>query len=292
MGAPVSVGKARPRGGTRYKPPTETTTLETADLVETADEGKFLNDFPCLYVAGDLSLLKKPAIAIVGSRGASDLGRRRAAQLARALVQHDVVVMSGLAEGIDIAAHEAAIAYGGKTIAVIGTPLERAYPASHAEMQERIYREHLLLSPIRPGTRTFPRHFPDRNRVMARLASATVVIEAGETSGSIHQVAESVRAERPVLFARSLVENPGISWPRRWLDGKGAIVFDRAEEVLAVALGVKNAANGPSAGPGHLLRQEAPQPGAQRGAVEAARLPREAEVPRGVALQARPSCWR
>jgi DNA processing protein len=257
MGAPVSVSKGRPKGVARYKPPAETVTLETEKAGLFDDDKEFRLEFSYLYVAGDLSLLKRPAIAIVGSRGASELGRKRAAQLARALAQRDVVVMSGLAEGIDYAAHEAALVYGGRTIAVVGTPLERAYPAKHGPMQEVIYRDHLLVSPFRPGMRTFPSHFPDRNRVMARLALATVVIEAGETSGSIHQVAESVRVGRPVLFARSMVENPEITWPKRFLDGKGAVVFDRAEEVLAVALGEKHegTAGDPRPGSRDLLLQ-------------------------------------
>lgn len=113
--------------------------------------------------------------------------------------------MSGLAAGIDEAAHRAAIAFGGRTIAMIGTPLERAYPPENARLQEEIYREHLLLSPFAAGTRTHPGHFPARNRAMARLAMATVVAEAHGNSGTVHQVRESLACGKPVFATRRVV---------------------------------------------------------------------------------------
>lgn len=153
----------------------------------------------------------------MGSRGASEEGRRRAQQLARDLVRAQIVVISGLALGIDAAAHSAALAHGGRTIAVIGTPLEKAYPAENAELQEQIHRQHLLLSPFPAGTRTFQSHFPERNRVMAHIARATVIIEAGDTSGMLHQAAASLEMRRPLLIAASVVENPNLTWPARFV---------------------------------------------------------------------------
>ena len=164
----------------RYVPPSSFATVDSASL---GFKNGFFLRVPTLYAAGDLALLRRPIVAIVGARKASPEARQRAAQLARELVRADVVVMSGLALGIDEAAHRAAIHYGGRTIAVIGTPLERAYPRENADLQQMIYRDHLLLSPFPPGMRTFPSHFPERNRVMARLARATVIIEASDTSG-------------------------------------------------------------------------------------------------------------
>jgi DNA processing protein len=199
-------------------------------VVETASLG-FLNGFflrfPQLFAAGDLSLLREPAVAIVGSRKASAEGCRRAAQLARALVRDGVVVMSGLALGIDAAAHHAAIDAGGRTIAVIGTPLDKAYPKENAALQEAIYRGHLLLSPFPIGTKTPPSHFPERNKVMARLARATVIVEAGETSGSLHQVSESLIVKHPVFIARSVIEDPSLAWPKRFV-GK-PLVYELGE---------------------------------------------------------------
>src|SRR5690242_14135195 len=107
--------------------------------------------FPRIHAVGDLSLIDRPRVAIVGARKASIEGRRRAAQLARDCARAGVVVVSGLAQGIDHAAHTAAIEHGGRTIAVIGTPLDKVYPAKHADLQRKIYREHLLLSPFTWG---------------------------------------------------------------------------------------------------------------------------------------------
>lgn len=211
----------------RYHPPADVETLTAAALGLPAD---FVLKYPQLFAAGDVSLLKRPAVAIVGSRKASPEGLKRARQLARALVEAGVVVMSGLADGIDQAAHRAALELRGSTIAVIGTPLDKAYPAAHAELQERIYREQLLLSPFAVGTRTYPSHFTQRNQVMARLAAATVIIEASDTSGTLHQAAECERSGRPLLIARSVVEDPKLTWPKRFA---GATTLDNVKQVLA-----------------------------------------------------------
>jgi DNA processing protein len=189
---------------------------------------------PYLYLAGARELLSLPSVALVGSRKVSPEGEQRATQLARALVRRGVVVVSGLAEGIDHAAHLAALENGGRTIAVIGTPLERVYPAKHAELQQRIYQDHLLVSPFAPGARTFPSSFPERNRVMARLTRATVIIEASDTSGSLHQAVECEDFGRPLFIARSVLMNPNISWPKRF---KTARPLDNPDDVLAEIFG-------------------------------------------------------
>lgn len=173
--------------------------------------------FPEIYSVGDLSLVERPRIAIVGARKASTEARRRATQLARDCARAGVVVVSGLAEGIDYAAHTAAIEHGGKTIAVIGTPLDKVYPTKHALLQRTIYREHLLLSPFTWGEKFVPTNFPERNRIMARLAMATVIIEASDTSGSLHQAAESVQVGHPVFIAAAVLANPKLTWPKRFI---------------------------------------------------------------------------
>ena len=173
--------------------------------------------FPQIHGVGDLSLLGRPRIAIVGARKATQEGRRRAAQLSRDCARAGVVVVSGLAEGIDYAAHTAAIEHGGSTIAVVGTPLDKVYPAKHAQLQHRIYREHLLLSPFNRGDKFVPSNFPERNRIMARLALATVIIEASDTSGSLHQAAESVQVGHPVFIAAGMLDDPKLTWPRRFI---------------------------------------------------------------------------
>jgi DNA processing protein len=173
--------------------------------------------FPEIYAVGDLALMQRPRIAIVGARKASTKGRRRASQLARDCARAGVVVVSGLAEGIDFAAHTAAMDHGGKTIAVIGSPLDKAYPPKHAALQRKIYLEHLLLSPFTWGQKFIPSNFPERNRIMARLAMATVIIEASDTSGSLHQAAESVQVGHPVFIAGGVLDDPKLTWPKRFI---------------------------------------------------------------------------
>jgi DNA processing protein len=223
-------GRRRTAG---YAPPAEVQTIDTATLGFT--NGFFLK-VPRLYAAGDVSLLRLPAVAIVGSRKASNAGRQRAAQLARGLVRDGIVVMSGLAAGIDEAAHRAAMESGGRTIAVIGTALDQAYPSEHAALQEAIYREHLLISALHLGERSFPSHFPERNRVMARLAKATVIVEAGDTSGSLHQAAESLSIGHPVFIAKSVIEDRKLTWPARFIGKPHVYELTTSTDVADVLL--------------------------------------------------------
>jgi len=208
-----------------YVPParTDVVSLEARRIGVT---NGLLLSFPHVHAVGDLSLIDRPRVAIVGARKASLEGRRRAAQLARDCARAGIVVVSGLAQGIDHAAHTSAIDHGGKTIAVIGTPLDKVYPEKHAALQQRIYREHLLLSPFIWGDKFVPSNFPDRNRIMARLALATVIIEASDTSGSLHQAIESIHVGHPVFIAAAMLDNPKLTWPSRFI-GK-----DRLAHVL------------------------------------------------------------
>jgi DNA processing protein len=187
---------------------------------------------PRLFLAGDHRLVRARAVAVVGSRAASMEGRVFAAEVACALVKAGFAVMSGLALGIDTAAHRAAIAAGGRTIAVIGTPLDRAYPPENARLQRDIYEEHLLVSPFAAGTRTHRGHFPARNRVMARLAVATVVAEASENSGTAHQVRESLACGRPVLVSRAAAQD--CSWLRSIASHDRGWIFERPSDVANV----------------------------------------------------------
>jgi DNA processing protein len=125
--------------------------------------------------------------------------------------------MSGLARGIDTDALMAAIADGGRVVGVIGTPIDQAYPAENRRLQERISGEHLLISRFAHGERVRGRNFPMRNRLMAALADATIIIEAGERSGTLHQAAECLRLERWLFISGSLIEDPTLKWPARFL---------------------------------------------------------------------------
>lgn len=181
-----------------------------------------------LYLSGDRGLLRKgPRISIVGSRGASEAGLDRARRLARRLAERDIVVVSGLAAGIDRAAHEEALGAGGRTIAVLGTPLDEFYPAENRALQERIARDHLLVSQFPCGHPVTPKNFPIRNRTMALLTDATVIVEAGEKSGTLHQGWEALRLGRLLFLMESVVNDPGLSWPAEMV-GYGAQVLSRA----------------------------------------------------------------
>lgn len=187
-----------------------------------------------LYIRGDRGLLNDgPRVAIIGSRRASGDGLRRATKLAAELVREGVVIVSGLAEGIDTAAHTAAIQRRGRTIAVIGTPLDEVFPAKNHRLQDEIASHHLLVSQFGPGTPVRRENFPQRNRTMALLSHASVIVEAGETSGSLSQGWEALRLGRPLFLMKSLIENPALTWPRELVE-HGAFVLARTAEVLEV----------------------------------------------------------
>jgi DNA processing protein len=180
-----------------------------------------------LYVAGNVELLRRGTrVSIVGSRKASSDGLRRTRALSKALVERGVTVVSGLAEGVDAAAHEAALAAGGHTFAVIGTPLDQAYPAKNRALQERLAREELVVSQFPHGYRVQPKSFPMRNRTMALLTDATVIVEAGEKSGTLHQGWEALRLGRLLFLMESIATNPSLSWPKE-LMRFGAQVLSR-----------------------------------------------------------------
>jgi len=189
---------------------------------------------PRLFHCGDRGLLdrSRTRVSVVGSRRATSGGLRRAFQLARDLVQSDIVVVSGLAAGIDTAAHKAAIHHRGSTIAVLGTPLDQCNPVANWGLQNRIGREHLLLSQLAPGERSGKWAFPARNRLMALISDATVIIEAGETSGTRHQAWEAIRLNTPLLIAQSLLER-GFEWTDKLMD-YGARPLTSTKDVLDV----------------------------------------------------------
>jgi len=188
-----------------------------------------------LFVAGDAGLLRQvPRVSIVGSRQATDEGLRRASKLARQLVdKHRAVIVSGLARGIDTAAHRATIEQGGCTIGVIGTPLDKAYPRENADLHATIARDHLLVSQFAPGTPVRPYHFPMRNRTMALLVHASIIVEAGDTSGSLSQGWEALRLGRPLFLLKSILDRPDLDWPHKML-GYGAQVLEDMETLFDV----------------------------------------------------------
>jgi DNA protecting protein DprA len=234
------------KSGAKYAPPVleEVHALSLGDILlesgraALADKqldllrsGGKTQDVP-IYAAGDVSLLKKPCVSIVGTRDVSEEGAKRARRLARELCNAGVVVVSGLAKGVDTAALSAAIEAGGRTVAVIGTPLSKAYPAENARLQEEIYASHLLLTPFREGETVFKSNFPKRNRVMAAISDATVIIEASDTSGTLHQAAECQRLGRWLFIAKSVVDDDSLTWPKRFLGGDKVAILANTGDLL------------------------------------------------------------
>lgn len=196
-----------------------------------------------LYFQGAWELTETRCIAIVGSRKASDAGRQRARQLAQSLVagkngsgNDGFTIVSGLAAGIDRAAHDAAIAAGGRTIAVIGTPLGVYYPKENQELQDQIARDFLLISQVpvlRYSKQAVPQNrlfFPERNVTMSALTEATIIVEAGETSGTLTQARAAIHQGRKLFILNSCFERSDITWPARY-EKLGAIRVRSMEDI-------------------------------------------------------------
>lgn len=197
-----------------------------------------------LYYVGSWDLAWSPSVAVVGTRKPTAEGLARTRKLVKSLVRDDFTVVSGLASGIDTAAHETAIACGGRTIAVIGTPLSRSYPAENELLQRTIGKDYLVVSqvPVKRyemqsfrGNRFF---FPERNATMSALTDATVIVEAGETSGTLIQAKAALEQGRR-LFVLESCFGQGLRWPER-LAAKGAI---RVKDYGEIAEQLAEAAN-------------------------------------------------
>ena len=172
------------------------------------------------YVRGKMPLpLGGPRVSVIGTRDPSEGGAAAAAQLARSLASRGVTVVSGLAAGIDAAAHRASMDAGGRTIAVLGTPLDRAYPAQNRGLQDEIMEGHLAVSQFEPASAVARANFVMRDRTMALISHATVIVEAGEKSGTEHQGREAVRLGRPLFIGDETARRP---WAER-LCGRGAV---------------------------------------------------------------------
>lgn len=189
---------------------------------------------PLLFGLGDRSVLSDSdyRAAIVGARKASRYGLSQATRIAGELVAAGVVVVSGLALGIDAAAHEGALIAGGKTIAVLGCGPDRVYPRRNWRIAERIARNGLILSEFPTGTGAMPGHFPQRNRIVAGLCQATLVIEAALASGSLISAKLAAGEGRDVLALPGLVTNPEARGCHQ-LIRDGALLMESAEDVLA-----------------------------------------------------------
>jgi len=165
----------------------------------------------------------------VGTRRASSAGLERARQIAHQLVEARYVVVSGLAAGIDTASHVATLEAGGRTIAVIGTGLQHAFPKQNADLQRRLGEESAVLSQFEPGQEARKWTFPMRNAVMSGIARATVVVEATYTSGARMQARLALEHGRPVVLMESLLEH---EWARDYAERPGVRVVAEVAEVV------------------------------------------------------------
>ncbi len=200
-----------------------------------------------LYYLGDWSLVFTPSVAVVGSRQVSEQGKRRCAQVVRALVAARYTIISGLARGVDAVAHTTCLELGGRTIGVIGTPLNQVYPKENRALQSRIAREHLLISQVpfkryseqhyKANSRTF---FPERNVTMSALSDATVIVEASETSGTLHQARAALKQGRKLFILNSCFEHPMLTWPGRF-EAMGAIRVRQIDDILGAMPPIESA---------------------------------------------------
>ncbi len=231
------------RGGGGYKPASEERVAAEVQTVRAAGARYLFHDSPdyplllaeldgappILTCRGDAALAQRPCVAIVGARNASAAAVKLARMFAGELAEAGYVVVSGLARGIDGAAHQASLAGG--TIGVIASGIDIAYPPEHADLQEAVATQGLLLAEQPPGTEPLARHFPSRNRIIAGIAAATLIVEAAPKSGSLITARLAGEAGREVMAV------PGSPLDSRsqgcnQLIRDGATLVQRSEDVI------------------------------------------------------------
>lgn len=185
---------------------------------------------PLLFIAGELTDEDARSVAVVGTRRASARGLAAASAIAGELADGGFTVTSGLAEGVDTAAHRSALDRGRRTVAVIGTGLRRSYPAANAALQRRIADEGAVISQFWPDAPPARSSFPMRNIVMSGFSLATVVVEAAHTSGAKMQARFALEHGRPVFLLASLLEH---AWAREYAGRPGAYVVESAADIAA-----------------------------------------------------------
>ena len=186
---------------------------------------------PVIWIKGNVAALERPAVAIVGSRAATPYAIQVARRLAGELAEQGVSVVSGLARGVDSAAHEGCLDAGGETLAVLGSGLERVYPAEHAGLSRKISSKGLLISELPPRNPPLPGNFPLRNRIISGISFGTVVVEASENSGSLITAACALRQGRDVMAVPGSVLG-GRNRGSHGLLKDGAKVVETADDIL------------------------------------------------------------
>lgn len=189
-----------------------------------------------LYYQGWWDLVSSPCVAVVGTRHPSQQSIARTRSLVRRLVDDKFTVVSGLATGIDTVAHQTAIERGGRTLAVIGTPLNIRYPRQNAPLQDLLARDFLVITQVpvvryaRPNPTANRIFFPERNITMSALTEATIIVEAGETSGTLVQARHALKQKKKLFILENNFHNPALTWPQRLADN-GAIRVKDYDEI-------------------------------------------------------------
>jgi DNA processing protein len=194
-------------------------------LLETADPP------PVLYCIGDRACLARPAFAIVGSRNATAQGEIDAQAFAAALSAAGLAIVSGLAQGIDAAAHRGGLAAAGRSIAIVGTGLDRVYPAANRDLARALAADGLLLSEFAPGTPPLKQNFPRRNRVVSGLSQGVLVVEASLSSGSLITARLAAEQGREVFALPGSIHSP-LSKGCHRLIRDGAKLVETAQDIL------------------------------------------------------------
>ncbi len=260
LDAPAAAWKAAGADATALAARPAAARIAPADLAWLEQDGHFLigwddPDYPALlrkiasppaaiFVAGEPGLLWHPQVAVVGSRHATAGGIDNARNFSRALAGSGLVVTSGLAEGVDAAAHLATLEADLPTVAVVGTGTDVVYPRGHARLAARIREHGAIVSELLPGTPPQRENFPRRNRIIAGLALGTLVIEAADRSGALITARQAVEAGREVFAVPGSIHNPLARGCHR-LIRQGAALVEDAREVIAtlgpVAAGLAHA---------------------------------------------------
>lgn len=196
-----------------------------------------VREMPPMVFTRGVRTTDERAIAVVGTRRATDKGLRCARRIAEMLADRDITTVSGLALGVDTAAHRAALDAEGRTVAVVANGVDQCYPKANQLLQDEIVQRGLVLSAYLPETRPQKWQFLERNAVMSGYAAATIVVEAGERSGTRTQVARAFEHGRPVIFLENVL---AVSWAKEAADKPGARIasnFHQLEEIIGEVIG-------------------------------------------------------
>jgi DNA processing protein len=278
-----------PAGGARARAAMEALERAEAVAVTSADARypdafRTLPDPPfVLFAAGDLRLLERPGIGVVGTRSPTDYGRRAAARLSHDLARAGYAIVSGMARGIDAAAHGAALEAGGATVGVLGNGIDRVYPQENRRLFARMRDSALLVTELPPGEEPLPGNFPRRNRLIAALSEGVLVVEMGERSGARHTVDYALEQGKEVFSVPGQIGSAASAGTNQLLK-EGARLVTSVEDILEELQGVGRAGAAPEGrgAAAERLRVPAPAPPPDLRGDEAAVWAALADEPRHV----------